>query len=295
MNRRTALKHLAAGAALPLVVPGLRAADSTSVADKSSPATPLTFNFGVASYTLRSMPLEAALPAVRRVGLSRISINQRHLPWENSPAGWAERLERLKEAHVTAPCTGVIYLKNDEAQMTEAFNYVRTIGAPVFSCSPASDAFPMLERFVKKYDIRAALHNHGPEDRLWPSPHEAWRAIQGLDPRIGLCIDVGHSYRAGVDPAEAIRTYRSRVYDIHLKDSTAPVGARDDVPVEIGRGKVDQRAILTSLMEIQYRGTVWFEYEKDGNDPLPGLAESVGYVRGLLKGMGAAPFVEESE
>jgi sugar phosphate isomerase/epimerase len=239
------------------------------------------------------MPLENALTAIRRVGLDRISINPRHLPWENSPAGWTARLEKLREAKVTAPCAGVINLKNDEAQMRQAFEYVRTLGAPVFSCSPAREALPLLDRFVKEYDVRAAIHNHGPEDRTWPSPHEAWQAIQAFDPRIGLCIDVGHAHRAGAVPAETIRAYRSRVYDIHLKDSLAAIGARDDIPVEIGRGRISQRPILTALMDIRYLGTVWFEYEKDGDDPLPGLAESVGYIRGLLEGMGAGSITGE--
>ncbi len=293
MNRRTALKHLAtASAGLPLLAAGhrLHAADPVATAEKPAGPAPVGFGFGVASYTLRSLPFENALVAIRRVGLGRISINPRHLPWENSPAGWAERLGKLREAGVTASCAGVINLKNDEAQMRQAFEYVRTIGAPVFSCNPAREALPLLDRFVQEYNVRAAIHNHGPEDKLWPSPHEPWQAIQALDARIGLCIDVGHSYRAGADPAQTIRAYRSRVYDIHLKDSAAAIGARDDEPVEIGRGHIDQRAILTALMDIRFQGTVWFEYEKDGDDPLPGLAESVGYIRGLLKGMEAGPF-----
>jgi sugar phosphate isomerase/epimerase len=289
MNRRTALKHLAAvSAGVPLLGASHGPAAQVISAEAKPGRTLLpSFSFGVASYTLRSMPLENALTAIRRVGLSRISINPRHLPWENSPAGWSARLEKLKEAGVTASCAGVINLKNDEAQMRQAFEYVRTVGATVFSCNPAREALPLLDRFVKEYDVRAAIHNHGPENQTWPSPHEPWRAIQALDPRIGLCIDVGHTYRAGADPAQTIRAYRSRVYDIHLKDSLAAVGSTDDVPVEIGRGHVDQQAILTALMDIEFQGTIWFEYEKDGEDPLPGLAESVGYIHGLLKGMGA--------
>ena len=140
---------------------------------------------------------------------------------------------------------------------------------------------------MKEYDFRAAIHNHGPEDKVWPGPRSVWAAIQPLDERIGLCLDVGHSYRAGEDPAEAVRRYRPRLYDVHLKDSLAEVG-QADVAVEMGRGKLDLGNILTALIEADYRENVWFEYEKDPNDPVPGLAESVGYVQGLLRGLSAA-------
>jgi sugar phosphate isomerase/epimerase len=138
---------------------------------------------------------------------------------------------------------------------------------------------------VKKYDIRLAIHNHGPEDKLFPSPYDVWKAIEKYDARIGLCIDVGHTARAKVDPAEAIRKCRTRLYDLHMKDlaNTEPKAAN----VEVGRGVLDIRGILRALIEIKYANQVAFEYEKDADDPIPGLAESVGYVRGLLAGMSA--------
>ena len=283
ITRREALKQLAvAGVSLPLLGAGTRLGAAES---PSAPAGKVGFRLGVASYTLRGMPLENALQAVRRVGLDCISVNRLHLPWENSPPGWTSQLEKFKTSGVAATCVGVLTLKDDEAQMRTAFEYVRAMGVPLFSCSPAPAALPRLERFVKEYDVRAAIHNHGPENKDWPSPHEPWKAIQSLDPRIGLCIDVGHTYRAGADPVQTIRAYHSRLYDIHLKDTAVPVGTVKDEPLEVGRGHLDQRGILQALVDTGYRHTVWFEYEKDASDPLPGLAESVGYIRGLLKGM----------
>lgn len=281
LDRRTALKTLAAGAALPLL--GASAAGAAT----AHPARP-RFRLGVASYSLRGLPLENALAATRRVGLDCISVNRLHLPWENSPAGWTARLAAFKPAGVEPLCAGVFYLRNDDTQMRTAFEYVRTLGVPLISCNPDPDALPLLEKYVREYDVRAALHNHGPENKDWPSPNEIARAIAGLDRRIGLCVDVGHTYRAGVDPAEAIRAHRERVYDIHLKDTAVPVGTPKDDPLEVGRGVLDIRGILQALIDIGYDRTVWFEYEKAPEDAVPGLAESVGYVRGLLKGMGAA-------
>ncbi len=283
LTRRTALKQLAlAGIGLPLAGSLGRAAETAA----GSPSPKAAFQLGVATVTLKSLPLADALAAVHRVGLDRVSLFRAHSPWENSPPAWQAVAQKIKAAGITVGCCGVLYLKNDEPAMRRLFDYACALGVPLFSCSPEPAALPLLERLVKEYDLRAAIHNHGPEDKSWPSPDEVWRAIAPLDPRIGLCLDVGHSARSGIDPVGVIRRYRDRLYDVHLKDIVAPVGGKDD-PVEIGRGRLDQRAILTALLATGYNGTAWFEYEKDPNDPVPGLAESVGYIRGLLQGLGA--------
>jgi inosose dehydratase len=285
ITRRDTLKRLAlAGAGVPLLGAAVARAAGEAAAVPPAPFTP-AFRLGVASYSLRGMPLDNALVAVKRVGLNSISVNRAHLPWENSPPGWAASVQKFAAAGVAVRCCGVMTLKNDEAAVRGAFAYAQTLGVKVLACSPEPAALPLFDRCVREFDIRAAIHNHGPEDKAYPSPHEAWKAIQPYDARIGLCIDVGHAYRAGADPADCIRRYHDRVYDIHLKDSVADIGAAD-TPIEVGRGRIDQRAILTALAEIGYSQMVWFEYEKDGNDPLPGLAESIGYVRGLLRGIG---------
>jgi sugar phosphate isomerase/epimerase len=285
LTRRSALKHLAlAGAALPLLGRATSASAAPAVETKPQLPAPPLFKLGVATVTLKGMPLDNALAAVKRVGLDRVSLFRSHSPWENVPAQWAATAQKIKAAGVTPACCGVLYLKNNEPEMRRMLDYVRALGAPLFSCSPEPSALPLLERLVKEYDLRAAIHNHGPEDKVWPSPAGVWQAVGSLDSRIGLCLDVGHSYRAGADPVDAIRRYRSRLYDIHVKDTVAEVG-KEDIPVEIGRGRLDLPGLLKTLIEIGYSEHVWFEYEKDPNDPLPGLAESVGYIRGLLKGL----------
>ena len=280
MNRRSALKKLAlAGAGLPLLRANALASDA-----KAPVAGKTAFQLGVATVSLKSLPLVNMLEAVQRVGLDRISLFRAHSPWENSPPAWQATAEKIRAAGITPACCGVLYLKNNEAEMRRMMEYVRILGVPLFSCSPEPAALPLLERLVKEFDLRAAIHNHGPEDKVWPTPQSIWRAIESLDSRIGLCLDVGHSYRAGEDPVGAIRLYQARLYDLHIKDSVAEVG-QPDKPIEMGRGKLDLRAVLGALIGVGYDRTVWFEYEKDPNDPVPGLAESVGYISGLLKGM----------
>ncbi len=277
MNRRTALQTLAAGAALPLL--GARATAA------ASPRASSSFRVGAASISLKVLPLENLLPMLKRLGLDYISLHRAHSPWENQPEQWQEIAATIRAAGVTPLCCGVLYMKNDEPAMRRMMDYVKAHDLDFFSCSPEPAALPLLEKLVQEYDLRCAIHNHGPEDKSWPSVESIMQAIASLDARIGLCLDVGHCYRGGEDPVEIIRRYRTRLYDVHLKDTVAAVGDQKDTPVEMGRGTLDLRAILSALREVGYAGGAWLEYEKDPSDPVAGVAESAGYIRGLLRGL----------
>jgi sugar phosphate isomerase/epimerase len=145
---------------------------------------------------------------------------------------------------------------------------------------PNHELLEMVNKMVDKHDIKVAIHNHGPGDRLYPTPESAYVKIKNLDPRIGLCIDIGHTKRAGVDPSESALKFADRLHDVHIKDVTAPT--KEGGTIEIGHGVIDIPKFLRTLIELDYRESVSFEFEKDGKDPLPGVAESVGFVRGVL-------------
>jgi len=171
-------------------------------------------------------------------------------------------------------------MENSEASVRAACQYARDAGIPTIVCSPHPDSLPILDKMVKEFDIKLAIHNHGPEDSRFPSPLDVWKAVLPYDKRIGLCVDVGHSARAGTDPADAIRKCGERLYDVHLKDISTL--GRENNAVEVGRGILNQRAIMGALMAIKFPYMAAFEYEKDEDDPLPGLAESVGFIRATL-------------
>ena len=233
----------------------------------------------VASYTFRQKALEPTIQGIQKVGLSYVSIKDAHLPLKSTADERKAVAAQFKAAGITPLSCGVVALGNKMPTMRQAFEYARDAGIPTIVCAPVADALHDLEGLVKEFDIRLAIHNHGPGDK-WPTPNEIYPAIKALDPRIGLCVDVGHTARAGADPAECITKYKDRVFDIHLKDVDAI--KKEGKPVEVGRGVLDLRSILAALIETKFQGLVSFEYEKDGADPLPGLAESVGYVRGIL-------------
>jgi sugar phosphate isomerase/epimerase len=174
---------------------------------------------------------------------------------------------------------GVVYMTT-EAEVEQAFAYARAGGMEVIIGVPGHELLGRAERKVRETGIELAVHNHGPGDLIYPTPASILDRVKNLDPRIGVCLDIGHCQRSGIDPSEAAVACGARLLDVHLKDVTAPT--KDGGPVEAGRGVIDLPRFLRTLAAMDYRGTAAFEYEKDGRDPLPGLAESVGYVRGIL-------------
>ncbi len=237
---------------------------------------------GVATYTLRELPIEEAIKAVKRVGLEYVSIKnvKNHIDLTHTTEERKQRAQMFREAGITPLSVGNVSLRGDEAEIRRAFEYARDIGVKTMVCAPEKQLVPILDKLVKEFDIRLAIHNHGPEDKQFPSPYDVMSAVEKYDKRIGLCIDVGHTARAGVDPAESIIKCRERLYDLHMKDIYA-LGPRN-TPIESGRGILNLHSILSALVKIKYQDLVGFEYEKDGKDPVPGLAESIGYTRGLL-------------
>src|SRR5215475_8460838 len=245
----------------------------------------LGLKIGVATYTFRELPIGEAIKGVQRVGLRYVSIKnvKNHIDLSHTVEERKQRAQLFKDAGITALSVGNVSMKNDEADIRRAFEFARDVGVSTMVCAPDKNSVPILDKMVKEFDIRLAIHNHGPEDKQFPSPYDVWQAVEKYDKRIGLCIDVGHTARAGVDPAEAILKCRERLYDAHLKDISA-LGNRN-TPIEGGRGILNLKAILAALLKIKYQNLAGFEYEKDSKDPGMGLAESVGYTKGLLAGM----------
>jgi len=281
ISRRDLLKT---GALVAAAIPSVNfAAPAAPAPEEADPW--LGLKIGVATYTVRELPIEEAIKAVQRVGLKYISIKnvKNHIDLTHTTEERKQRAQMFRDAGLVPLSVGNVGMKNDEADVRRAFEFARDVGVPTMVCAPDKNSIPILDKMVKEFDIKLAIHNHGPEDKQFPSPYDVMNAVENYDKRIGLCIDVGHTARAGVDPAEAILKCRERLYDLHMKDISA-LGNRN-TPIESGRGILNSRSILAALLKIKYQGLVGFEYEKDAKDPAPGLAESVGYIKGLLAGL----------
>lgn len=299
LTRREALKTAAVGAlALPMIGATSRAAEKKKAAPAPA-ALPTYASFpegrenglrlGIASYSVRNLSLDEAIATVKVMRISNIALFRLHCNWEGATVDECRAVGgKLKAAGLKLTGSGVVNLPNDEAKCRQAFENVKAAGMATMICKPDLDALPLVAKLAKEFDQKLAIHNHGPEDKVYPTPAVAFGAIKSLDARIGLCIDVGHSTRGGEDAVTAIRKYAARVYDVHMKDSTAVPGAMRDIPIEVGAGRLDIRGMLRALLDIKYNGVVSFEYEKVAGNPVTGLAESLGYVRGVLAALAKA-------
>lgn len=288
-------KALLGSIALPLLGSvRLSAADAANAAPSDVGVAPPEgrehgLRLGMASYSIRVLPMESVIPTAKTLRMVNVSLFRLHFPWETASVDDCRALgARFKEAGLAITGSGVINLPNDEAKLRKIFDNAKAAGLATMMCKPSIDAFPLIDRLVKEYDQKIAIHNHGPEDEVYPTAASAMKHIDQLDARIGLCIDVGHSYRASEDPATAIRTFAARVHDVHMKDSVAVPGALRDIPVEGGQGRIDFPGIFKALLAIRYNGVVTYEYERNTPNPVPGLAESMGYARGVLKMLASA-------
>ena len=285
VTRRQAFKTAAlAGILLPAM--GSLSRLGAAATPESAPAS-AGMELGLAGYSLRKYSTDEAIAVMKKLGITSISVFKVHVPIQlSTPEVCATMAGKIRDAGLSIASTGVVYLAKDESVMRRAFECAKAAGISTMTASyaaaPDADTLRMTERFVREYNIRLAFHNHGPEDSIFPSPYDVWKAVEPFDERLGLCIDIGHSHRAGVDPTEAILKCRSRLYNVHVKDSLADVGAKKDIPVGLGFGKLDLRSVLAALLEIDFKYQVALEDEVEWADPATGLAQSFGYLRGMV-------------
>jgi sugar phosphate isomerase/epimerase len=278
-SRRAFLKVAgASAAACATVAPG--GALNAAMSEPAAAAVP--FTLGMASYTLRQFPADQAIEMTKRLGLTRICFKDFHLKLDATPEVIAETVAKVKAAGLDLYAGGVIYMKT-EAEVDRAFAYARAAGFKMIIGVPTYELLPYTNKKVQEYDIPVAIHNHGPDNPLFPTPQSAYERIVSLDRRLGLCMDVGHTQRSGVDPAESAEKYFDRLFDVHIKDVSASTAQGQTV--EIGRGVIDVPKLLRTLTRLGFKGTLALEYEKDAKDPLPGSAESIGYLRGVIAAM----------
>ncbi len=241
---------------------------------------------GLASYTFREFTRAQMIAYMKQLNLTSLNVKdvKDHLPMD--PTGEAAALADYKDAGIDLHAAGAIYFRKDEDEdIRSKFDYCKRAGIKVIVAGdPEPETLPRIEKFVKEYDIRFAIHNHGPEDKIWHSPLDVLKVVRTMDPRMGCCIDVGHTMRAGVDPVHAIHAVLPRLFNVHMKDLAN--ATEKESQVAVGEGLMPVRGIFEALVATKYKGFVDLEYEIHGDDPMPGVSASFSYMRGVLAGMG---------
>ena len=275
MQHTFSRRHFIAGSAAALA--GLRAGFAQT-SGKNAP-----FKLGVASYSLRKLSRADAIRALQTLNVTYVNIKEFHAPIKGTPEEWKQARRDFESAGITILGVGNITMtKNDEGEIRRNFDYAKTLGAPLIVMAPSHQTVPVIEKFVKEYNIKAAIHNHGPEDKHFPAPKDVLDAVKGMDKRMGLCIDVGHTTRTGADVVEWIRIAgkEGRLHDLHIKDLADLMVSKSQVAV--GEGKMPVREIFAELLRQKFRGGVMLEYEINADNPVPGMQKSFDYMRRVL-------------
>jgi sugar phosphate isomerase/epimerase len=265
---------------------GAVAAAGSAMSSAASEGTPAgtAFRIGVATYSLREFQRGLAIRMIKRMGVTQVSVKDFHLPYTSTPAEIAKAVNEFKSAGLTIVSGGNTDLKsNDPADLRKYFVYAKACGMPMLVAAPLHENLGEIEKLAKEFDIKIAIHTHGPEDPNFPTPKVVLDAVKGMDPRMGLCIDIGHSTRGGADVVQEIANAGPRLLDMHFKDLKD--SKVKESQCDVGEGVLPIVAIFKQLQKIGYRGSVNLEYEINSDDPLPGMLHSLGYMKGVVAGL----------
>ena len=244
------------------------------------------FKIGVAGFTFAQIKkdgkadLDKALETLVKADVHYLCIKDFHLPFNSTDEEIADFHKKLKNKNITGYAVGPIYMKSKK-EVDDSFEYAKRVGVKLIVGVPDYELLPYIDEKVKEYGFHYAIHIHGPDIKEYPDADDVWENVKNLDPRIGMCLDIGHNLRNGKDPVKALEKYHTRVFDMHLKDVTGDT--RLGYSVEVGRGIIDFPALVKMMRKVKYDGVISLEHERNMDDPYMGIAESIGYFRAIIK------------
>jgi sugar phosphate isomerase/epimerase len=278
MENNVSRRRILGGSLLAMASPMMSAAAPNRAEEEAG------FKLGVASYSLRKLSRAEAIKAMETLQCRYINIKEFHAPIKGTEAEWKQARTDFENAGITILGVGNISMtKEDPGEIRRNFEYAKTLGAPLIVMAPTQQTVGLIDKFVREYNIKAAIHNHGPEDKYFPAPSDVLKAVRTLDDRMGFCVDLGHTTRTGTGAVEGLKQAGKRLYDIHIKD-LSDLMAKDS-QVAVGDGAMPVPAIFTYLSKSGYKGGVMLEYEIHADNPVPGMIKSFAYMRGVLAGL----------
>ena len=229
-------------------------------------------NLGIQLYSLREYSVEDALKYAKDIGFTHVEFYSNMLPLNSTPEKIAAVKKQVAELGLTISAHGVNPFTKDAANNRKWFEFAKAVGIPCISADPDPDSFASLNELVKEFDIRVAIHNHGPTHR-YNKAIDVLHAVEKHDPRIGACADLGHYIRSGEKPTEVIRLLKGRLYGIHLKDFAEMQDRTKGVI--LGKGHLDCNAVVDALLAVDFpaNGAFSLEYEENPKDPIADIKE----------------------
>jgi inosose dehydratase len=277
-NRRQFISQAAtsiAAAGLLAASPVLRKA----LAAEARPSARL--KLGIQLYSLRGYPVDQALQHAKALGFEQVEFFSGMLPLDATAEQIAAMKERVAELGMSISAHGVNGFSKDAAANRKTFEFAKALGIRTITADPDPESFDSLNDLVQEFDIRIAIHNHGPGHR-YNKAVDVLQAIEGHDERIGACADLGHYIRSGERATGVIRLLKGRLYGIHLKDF-AEMKA-DAKGVVLGQGHLNVRAVFAELMKVGFPadGAMSLEYEENPDNPIADIRECVVVAKKAL-------------
>ena len=237
------------------------------------------FDLGVAGYSFfgSNGGIDKNIETLKALKIKYVTLKDFQLPYNCTKEQADAIMGKFRAAGIEPYGLGVIYMRN-EKEVDDAISYAKRAGVKMIVGSPSVNVIQYLESKIKDTDIRIAIHNHGPEDKIFPDIDSIYELIKNMDKKIGICLDIGHSFRCGHNPSEMLLKYHDRIYDMHFKDVNEPV--KEGKTVVNGWGKMDFVSYIKALRKIKYSGRISLEFEL--KNPELGIAESLGHFRGVM-------------
>jgi inosose dehydratase len=274
------LAAVGAGMAAPLL--SAQDAKKGKKAEREVPLGPYApFKMSVQSYSLRKFDFEKMVQTLYDLELHFVELYPAHMGSELGEFDFKSHMRFMRQRSIRPIAYGVVDFTKDVDKNRALFEFAKKLRLASISANPHPDSFQSLDKLVEEYAIPVAIHNHGPEDKLYRTPELIEKAIKDHHKLIGLCVDTGHFLRAGVNPLEVVKQFKDRVYGCHLKDVKTE-GGKSRFTV-LGQGDLDTPALLKLLKDAGFKGGLSLEYEEEENDPVPSIKKCLETVREAVK------------
>ena len=263
-SRRTFLGTAALGAGVAMT--GLRRGFANNDNDSGG------FTIGIQSYTLRGYPADKAIAHAKELGFGSIEFYNEHFNLKSTDEEIDARKKKMADLGIKILGHGVNGFSKDHEANRKIFEFAKKAGIRNISADPTEDSFASLDKLVAEFDVRIAIHNHGPGAR-YDKVVDVLNAIKGHDERIGACADLGHYIRSAEDPVRVINLLKGRLFGIHLKDFAEQKA--ETKGVILGKGHLDVEATFRALRKVEFPddAALSLEYEEHPENPLDDVRE----------------------
>lgn len=270
-----------------LLVIGLAACSSKERNDEAQNAPSEKWDVAVLAYTFRNNTFFEAVDKAHMLGINYIggypgqTIGgglQGVMQYNMDEVTKNTILDYLASRNVKLVDFGVINPETEE-EWNNLFQFARDMEIENIVSEPDPDHLELISKLCEDYQIKVAIHNHAAPSRYW-NPETLMNLLEGKSEMIGVCADVGHWVRSGLDPVESLQKVQERLFELHFKDvARAEKGAPD---VVWGTGVSGIKDMLDELLKQDFSGVLAIEYESNPDDNMLEIEESLEYYHDAL-------------